>query len=312
MIAMVTGCCGLLGRKLLQYRPSWVYAVGVDVQEPDAPLLASACEYQHLDVTHADAIREALEKRSVDWVVNTAAFTNVDACETRREDCWQINVLAVKALAEVARTTGTRVLQVSSDYVFDGTAGPYAEDDEPAPLGFYGRSKLASEVVLRETGAEYVIVRTNVLYGHAPGVRPNFVHWVLQQLERGVPFRVVSDQVGNPTLADDLAQAIWTLVASEARGTYHLGGSDLLDRRTFALAVAEVFGFPQDLIGEISTAELRQAAPRPLRSGLLWEKARQRFGIRMRGVREGLQLLRAQMLEESMQSDRQEARREAK
>lgn len=291
MVVLITGCQGLLGQKLLQYQPNWAYTIGVDLHGPGTGFYRPDA-YQCLDITDREATRRLVESGNVDWIINTAAFTNVDACERDREACWRVNVEAVGFLAAAAKGIGARLLQLSTDYVFDGSSGPYGEEDEPAPLGVYGRSKLASERVLQDDGVEFLIVRTNVLYGHVPGVRPNFVHWVLDKLGSGAPFQVVSDQVGNPTLADDLAVAIWTLVAAEARGVYHLGGPDFVDRRTFAQAVAEVFGFSAEAIGAICTSELGQLAPRPLQSGLRWDKARKRFSIEMRGIRDGLTLMR--------------------
>ncbi len=294
MKVLLTGANGLLGQKVLQLAPKWAYVIATDLQEGPVGRTGDF-PYRRLDITDASDVRGTVERTLPDWIINTAAYTNVDGCEDQRDLCWRVNVDGVANLCAGARSTGARILHISTDYVFDGAAGPYREEDRPNAAGYYGKSKLESERVVEKSAGEFVIVRTNVLYGQAEGVRPNFVHWVLGKLQAGEPFKVVTDQVGNPTLADDLAEALWTLAAAEARGVYHLGGADFLDRRSFAVAIAEVFGHSPALIGQIATADLGQKAPRPLRSGLIWDKARRRYGIRMKGVREGLAVMRAQL-----------------
>ena len=118
-----------------------------------------------------------------DVIINCAAMTNVDACETERDMAWKINVGGVEHLVEAARRKGAMIVHVSSDYVFDGKSGPYTEDDRPEPLSYYGKSKLASENVLRTSGLPHFIARTMVLYGIAPGVKANFALWLIKSLE---------------------------------------------------------------------------------------------------------------------------------
>lgn len=294
MKVLITGINGLLGQKMVQHTPHWAKVIGVDIHE-QAKGYARRAPYFQLDICDFEGLRDIVEREQLDWIVNTAAFTHVDGCERQREDCWRVNVEGVRTLCRAAAPSGVRLAHVSTDYVFDGLAGPYSEEDRPAPLGYYGQTKLESEKVLADAGVDYVIVRTNVLYGHAPEVRPNFVHWVLAKLCSGEPFRVVTDQVGNPTLADDLACAIWTLIAAEARGIYHASGSDFVNRYTFAVTAAEIFGHDPSQIGTATTAELGQTAPRPLKSGLLCDKLSRRYGVRLRGVREGLEAMKAEM-----------------
>ena len=293
MKVLITGCNGLLGQKLVALAPEQARVFGSDITtEPVGE--AARVPYLRLDITKRDEVREALQELRPDWIVNTAAYTNVDGCEEQPELCEAVNVGGVANLAEAVRKIGGNLLHISSDYVFDGKAGPYRESDAPNPLGVYGRTKYESEKVLERSKARYLIIRTNVLYGVATGVRPNFVHWVLRKLEEGQPFAVVTDQIGNPTLADDLATALWQLILREANGLYHLGGADFVSRYEFARVIARVFEFDPEVIQATTTDKIRQKAPRPLRSGLLWDKCRREHGVALRGVREGLEEFRRQ------------------
>ncbi len=291
---MITGCNGLLGQKLVALAPEGVALFSSDVTH--APVgQAGQAAYERLDITDEQSVLTLFRRLKPDWIINTAAYTNVDGCEDEPELCRRVNVEGASNLAKAAREIGGNLLHISSDYVFDGKAGPYRETDKPNPLGAYGRTKYDSEKVIEGSGCHYLIIRTNVLYGVAPKTRPNFVHWVLDKLREGNPFSVVTDQIGNPTLADDLAHALWQLVERNASGLYHLGGADFLSRYAFAHEIATVFGFDPEIIQETTTDRIRQRAPRPLRSGLLWDKCREEHGVQMRGVREGLQEFKRQL-----------------
>jgi dTDP-4-dehydrorhamnose reductase len=293
---LVVGSNGLLGQKIteLLLRGS-MYEVTVTSVEP-APLrpLPSA-EYRTLDITSRKDVRSVVSELTPDVIINTAAMTNVDACEHERELAWKINVEGVEHLIDAARKTGSRIMHVSTDYVFDGTAGPYSENDRPEPLNYYGKTKLASENVLRTSDVPFMIARTIVLYGFAPGARPNFALWLIDSLEKGVPVRVVDDQTGNPTLVDDLAYGIMAGIDLGRTGFYHIAGRDIVSRYEFARQLARVFGLNEALITPVKTASLSQPAARPLQSGLITLKAEIELGIRPATVEEGLRILKNQL-----------------
>ena len=138
---LVTGCNGLLGQKVVELASPQFWIAGADLQ--DEPL-GSVDEYVTLDISQREAVRDAVEKISPASIVNTAAVTNVDACERERDLAWQVNVEGVRFLLEVSQKLGCSLIQISSDYVFDGEAGPYGEDATPNPLGHYGLTKLES------------------------------------------------------------------------------------------------------------------------------------------------------------------------
>jgi dTDP-4-dehydrorhamnose reductase len=293
---LVVGANGLLGQKIteLLLRGS-MYEVLVTSVEP-APLrpLQSA-EYRRLDITSRKDVRAAIGELAPDVIVNAAAMTNVDACEHDRELAWKINVEGLENLAEAARKSGSRIIHISTDYVFDGKSGPYSENDRPEPLNYYGKTKLASENVLRTSDVPSLIVRTIVLYGYMPGTRPNFALWLVDSLEKNLPVRVVDDQTGNPTLVDDLAYGIMAGIDLGRTGFYHIAGRDIVSRYEFARQLARVFGLNEALITPVKTASLSQPAPRPLQSGLITLKAEIELGIRPATVEEGLRILKSQL-----------------
>jgi len=288
---LITGCNGLLGQKLAETAPPDTWLAGVDLQpEPYGPLSA----YKVLDLTEGTAVAAALQEMRPDWILNTAAFTDVDEAEKKREPCRRINVSAVEHLISAAQTIGARLLHLSTDYVFDGNHGPYREEDTPNPIGYYGATKLAGEQALQRSSLKHVIVRTMVLYGRGIELRPNFVTWLIEKLRRQETVRIVTDQYGNTTLADELAEAIWQMTLAAPQGVYHLAGSEIIDRYHFAIKIAHIFDLDVKLIQPITTAELHQSAPRPLRSGLVVDKAYRELGLRLSDTETGLRRLRAQ------------------
>jgi len=290
---LITGVNGLLGQKLLAQAASKYSIIGIDLHDEPSNKKVQF-EYQKLDLTDRNAVKEHILSSYPHYLINTAAMTNVDACENEKEMCWKINVEAVNNIVYAARKIGTKIVHLSTDYVFDGKNGPYAETASPSPLGYYGKSKLASENILAASDLDFAIVRTMILYGEAERVRPNFVTWLVSTLKEGKSVTIVNDQFGNPTLADDLAAAILRIIQLQKWELYHVSGSELIDRYLFALKVADIYKLNKNLISQITTPELKQAAPRPLKSGFVIDKAQNDLQIQMSNVEEGIKKLRKQ------------------
>ncbi len=293
---LVTGCNGLLGQKVteLLVRGTGATIVRSSV-EPSAVRQLRSVSYRQLDITSKKDVRSVVADVAPDVIINCAALTDVDGCERERERAWKINVTGVENLIEGARRCGAKIMHVSSDYVFDGKSGPYAEDARPAPINYYGKTKLASENALRTSDVEFFIARTMVLYGFATSVKPNFALWVIQTLSKGEPVRVVDDQTGNPTLADDLAYGLLRAMELERKGIYNIAGRDIVTRYDFAVRIATFFGLDPALIRPTQTSQLKQLAPRPMKSGLITLKAEVELGIRPATVDEGLAVLKSQL-----------------
>lgn len=293
---LVVGSNGLLGQKVAEQliRGSNYHVTLSSIEATPVREIPSA-PYLTMDMTNRKQVREVIGGINPQVVFNCAAMTNVDACETEREMAWKINVGGVEHIIEALRKTGARIIHVSSDYVFDGKAGPYSEDDRPEPVSYYGKTKLASENAVLTSGLPHFIARTMVLYGFAEGVKANFALWLIKSLRDGQSVRVVDDQIGNPTLADDLAFGLIRGMELERNGLYHLAGRDIQSRYDFALTLARIFHLDGGLIHPIKTAQLNQPAARPLKSGLLTLKAEVELGFTPSETEQGLTVLKTQL-----------------
>jgi len=239
-----------------------------------------SCGYMQLDMIDADAVTRVFDDFAPDVVINCAAMTQVDECESKREECWKINALAVETLAKCCLPRGTRLLQVSTDFVFDGEAGPYKESVRPNPLSYYGRSKLAGENYARGAGMnQWSIVRTVLVYGVGEKLqRSNFVWWLKENLEAGKSVRIVTDHWRTPTYAPDLAQGIEKIVRYRKHGVYHVSGRAYYSVYEFARVIAETLDLDASLIIPTDSTTFKQAAPRPSKSGFIILKAESELG----------------------------------
>jgi dTDP-4-dehydrorhamnose reductase len=252
-------------------------------------------DYNQLDITNRSDVKSLISSFQPNVILNAAGATNVDWCESNREEAWKVNVTAVENLAEASRKVAAQLIHVSTDYIFDGKSGPYDETAKPNPLGYYGKTKLASENAIRSAAIQHTIVRTLVLYGSGIGVKANFALWVVNSLKAGKQIQVVDDQFGNPTFVGDLAIAMIKAFELNREGIFHVGGGDQLSRYDFALLAAEVFNLDTSLIKRIKTSDLVQASSRPMVSGFITLKAETQLGMRFLTVKEGLTLLKHEL-----------------
>ena len=287
---LIVGSNGLLGQRSVPIFRDWGEVVGAAI-EP-ASVFGDALEYHWLDITDAEAVRRLLGEIGPDVVLNAAAYTQVDRAEDEQELCYRVNVIGPGNLAQACREVGALLVHISTDYVFDGTKGNYSEDDPPNPLSFYGRSKLEGEVAVRESGCRYLIARTAVLFGAGKRIAQNFPLWVIRSLRNGETIRVVDDQIGNPTLADDLAEAIRRLLDQQAEGLFHVAGSEPISRYDFAVKIAEIFDLDRDRIVRIKTRDFPQRARRPLDASLDVSRIEREYGVRLSDVHTSLRRLR--------------------
>ena len=291
---LITGANGLLGQKCIQTFNSHAYrVVGCDLHE-NSYVRAKNLVYKQFDITNRISVKNVVEQFVPNAIINTAAFTNVDASEVEKEKCWKINVEGVENLVYAAQKVGSSIIQISTDYIFDGNNGPYTENDDPEPIGYYGKSKLAAENVLIKSGIDHAILRTMVLYGNGRNVRLNFVTWIIKKLQAGEKISVVTDQIGNPTLTDDLANVIKNVYEQKKYDIFHAAGRDIVDRYNFALKIADTFKLDKSLITPIKTCDLNQTAPRPLKSGFILSKLEQELGIETMSIEESLKLFKKQ------------------
>ncbi len=291
MKVLITGCHGLLGQRLVKYTPAGFQVVATDIS-PDHQFIEKN-KYRSCDLTDRDALIALIDEVQPNKIINAAAYTNVDGAEKERDLCWLVNVIAMENLVFAARRVRASIYHISTDYVFDGTKGPYKETDTPSPLGFYGQSKLAAEQVLKGSPLNFTIARTMVLYGVSENNRPDFVGWMIKKLRRGDAVHIVTDQIGNTTFSDDLARALWELVRTQYHGVVNVAGREIVSRYDFALKIAEIFDLDASLIKPITSSALKQRAPRPLKSGLIVDKAINTLGLELSDVEEGLRKYKA-------------------
>jgi dTDP-4-dehydrorhamnose reductase len=291
---LIIGSNGMLGQRLTEF-----YKLSGDVElltcSVEDKSFIKDVEYRKLDITDVSEVKSVVMDFFPDEIINTAAFTNVDGAEKEKELAWKINVGGVKNIARYAQAIDAHIVHISTDYVFDGKNGPYSETDKPNPIGYYGRTKLASENELKVSGARFSVVRTNVLYGPAKFGRPDFVKWVVSSLRNGTEIKIVTDQFGNPTFIDDLVFGIDAIVERQAESTYNIGGKDFLTRFQFTMKIAEFFELDKSLIKPIITADLHQLAARPLKSGLVISKAKSELGYNPHSVNDALKIMQKEL-----------------
>ncbi|MGH7496768.1 MAG: dTDP-4-dehydrorhamnose reductase [bacterium] len=292
--SLVFGANGLLGQNVLHVLHGDYEIMAAGSKENLVSELPGI-HYIRCDIGDREAVMKAVKNFVPNYIINAAAFTDVDGSETQKEACWKVNATAVGYLAEAALRIDARLIHVSTDYVFDGSAAPYTEESRPQPLGYYGRAKLAGENALLGSGAQHAIARTMVLYGSGKHIRPNFVGWLIAELRMGRPVRIVTDQFGNPTLASEFAVALRQLAESGRNGVYHICGAETISRYAFAVQIANVFELDEKLITPATTAELGQAARRPANSGFDISKAVRELGLSMSNVAGGLRKFREEL-----------------
>ena len=281
MRVLVAGCNGLLGQHLLDAAPADAQLYGLARHEAGAD--ARLAGYLRGDIAEPGAWREALRAFTPDLILNAAALTDVDGCERDPDACARVNRDALRAPA----ASGIPLVHVSTDYVFDGAAGPYAEDDPVNPLNAYGRIKLESERIVLAGPPRNLVVRTMWVWGTGQGAKqsfPDFVRGRLAKDGEGGAVRAVTDQWGSPTRAGDLATAIWKLVEGARTGLYHVAGADRVTRFEWARRVAKTHGLDATRVEPVTTAELNLPARRPLASGLRCDKLARDTGFRPRGL----------------------------
>ena len=291
---LITGSNGMLGQRTVQFYASKenIELLATSVEEKS---VIESVEYVSCDIKCRDKLKKVVHDYCPDFIVHTAAFTNVDLSEKLREDAWKINVKGVEYIAEAARAIDAHIIHISTDYIFDGKEGPYSENATPNPIGYYGRTKLASENALRISGTLFTILRTNVLYGIALNSRPDFVRWVINSLNKKENIRIVSDQINNPTFIDDLVQGINKIIEFRKTGIYNIGGLEFLTRYDFTLKIADYFNLNKNLITPITTEELKQPARRPLKSGLIILKAETELGYKPHTIIESLAAMKKEL-----------------
>ena len=292
MKVLITGANGLLGQhlvKLLIDSTNYIItATGKGVSR--LPFNSSnRFNYFSLDITNGVEVAAFIAMDRPDIIIHTAAITQVDECEQNPIHCWNTNVTATRFLLGAAEIVGAAFIYISTDFIFDGIAGPYVESDIPGPVNYYGSSKLGAEKSVMEAKLPWCIIRTVLVYGNIlVGNRSNMVSWVQNNLSQGKKIQVVSDQWRTPTYVEDLAKGILLAIENKAKGIYHISGEELLTPYDMAMATAAYLALDKKLIEKVTASIFVQAAKRPAKTGFIIDKAKNDLGFRPLSFKEGL------------------------
>jgi dTDP-4-dehydrorhamnose reductase len=294
---LITGSNGLLGQKLVELL----------IQNADIQVVATArgenrlpfkdgYEYQSMDITSREQVQEVVANTKPNVIIHTAAMTNVDQCESEKDACWAQNVNSVEYLIEASSKIDCFLLHVSTDFIFDGKAGPYKEDAEANPISFYGWSKYAAEKLVTNSNIRWAIARTVLVYGIAHDMsRTNIILWVKKSLEDGKNIKVVTDQWRTPTLAEDLAKGCTLIAEQEAEGIFNISGKDFLTPYEMAIMTADYFKLDKSLIAQADSTTFSQPAKRPPRTGFDLTKSQKVLGYQPVSFMKGIEVLAGQM-----------------
>jgi dTDP-4-dehydrorhamnose reductase len=254
-------------------------------------------EYQSIDITKKELLIEKTVQINPDFIINTAAMTNVDACENDRIGCFDLNVNVVQNLTDICSEINAHLIHLSTDFIFDGEKGNYTETDAPNPLSYYGETKLLSEEILEKSTINFTILRTILVYGLVNDMsRSNIVLWVKESLENKKEITIVDDQFRTPTFVEDLALACKISVDKKATGVFNISSNQLLSVFEIAQEIADVFDLDKSLIKPISTSTLNQTAARPNTTGFDLSKTNRVLEFYPKSFKEDLQRFKLKLM----------------
>jgi len=306
---LITGTNGLLGQKLVylllerNLTNAKQYQIIATSRGENRLVNKKGYQYFDLDITNESEVQRVFTQTKPHVVINTAAMTNVDQCEKERKECDTINVDAVayqirtlEKLQHAEKNYRPHFIHLSTDFVYDGEAGPYRETDKPNPISYYGHSKYKADLLVEESNINWAIVRTIIVYGVVDNMsRSNLVLWAKSALQKGDKINVINDQFRAPTLAEDLAEGCMLIADKKATGIYNISGRDTYSILDLVYQIADFWQLDKSLIQVVSSTTLNQPAKRPPRTGFILDKAINQLGYKPKSFREGLNIIDKQL-----------------
>ena len=288
---LVTGASGLLGSNFVLTAKKRSYKI-VALYHTH-PLEFPGGKVVKIDLRNGPFVKKLIREYHPDWIVHCAALTNVDWCETHRDETWKLNVEVTRQIASIARDNGVGLVYISSDSIFDGRLGCYLEESMPAPLNIYAESKLAGEkAVLDELNCS-LIVRTNI-YGWNAKNKESLAEWILRRLETGQLVPGFYDILFTPIFVGDLSEIILDMMKLELKGVYHVAGSQVCSKYEFAVQLAATFGLNRELVQPATAADSKELiAMRPGNTSLRTDKISAALGRGMPDIEAGLMRFKA-------------------
>ncbi len=295
---IITGSNGLLGQKLVELLLAEKnYELHAFSRGENQIKNSKGYTYYSIDITEKKKVTDLIRTIQPDYLINTAAMTNVDACELNQSECDAINVEAVLTLVKCCKESNIHLIHLSTDFIFDGKKeGLYTEDDEPNPLSYYGLSKLKSEEIIFKANVKFTILRTILVYGMVNrDDRSNIVLWVKNSIENKKPINAITDQFRMPTFVDDLAESCLLVIKNNAFGVYNISSNTLLSIYEIALIVAKTFNLDTKYISACKTSDLNLPAKRPYKTGFDLNKSINELNLPSYSFTERLQVYKNQL-----------------
>ena len=290
MRILITGASGLLGANLaLEALDAGHDVVAVWNQHP---LKLSGVDSCGVDLAQPGEAEALLQEKKPDVVIHCAAATNVDACEREPEMARRLNADMTRDVARASRAAGSYMIHVSTDAVFDGVKGNYAEDDAPNPINVYAASKLAAEVAVEAEDPSAAIVRTN-LFGWNAQAKFSLAEWFLDRFGKGEPFNGFDDVWFSPILVNDLARILFAVSERRLAGIFHIAGRDCMTKYEFGCQIAHIFDQDAGILTAVSVDDVSLTAPRSKKLCLRIERIQAAISAQMPSIRSGLERMYA-------------------
>lgn len=288
---LVIGASGLLGQHLiLRGKDYYEMILGTYFSNP---FKIEEVEALKLDIVSEQDVFELFDEKRPDSAIIASALTGVDYCEEHPEEATALNEEGALNIAKACREHGTKLLYVSTDYVFDGERGDYTEDDEPNPINVYGKTKLGGERAVLDIAPDSLVARVCVLFGwNRLTAKTNFVTWVLDRIEADNPVELFQDQTITPTYADEVSGVLLELIKKQVFGVFHASGSQAVSRYDMGRLIARTFGLNDEMVVPIPTSDAGLAARRPSDSSLSVEKIEEELNMRMNPIHASLEHMR--------------------
>lgn len=291
---LVTGSNGMLGQtivnKLLENNTYSIIAVSSGENKN-----IGKYKYFSIDISQKEEMKIFLETEKPDFIVNSAAITNVDLCEKEKELCYNVNSYSLNTITDFCKKNNTYLVHISTDFVFDGEKeNPYSEEDNVNPLNEYGKSKLLAEKIIIDSHISSSILRTSQVYGFIKNFpRLNIITWIKKNMEEGNSINVFNDQYRMPTLVDDLADVIIFCIENKKTGIYNICGSEYICIVDLAIKIADYFDLDKKLINSVKTSDVKLLAKRPLKTNMSLEKSRIELNYNPKDIMQGLNIYKA-------------------
>ena len=292
MRILITGGTGLLGKALMETKVLcdnvWaIYYGNYEVKD------SKEVSYLNANICDKASMEKIFLSADPEVVIHTAGIASVDYCEKYLDEARQSNVTGTSIITDLCRKTGSKIVFISTNAVFDGKNAPYSEKSVPSPINSYGKIKLEAEAVVRESGLRHLIVRPLLMYGwNDCHERSNPATWLIEKLKKKERVNIVNDIYENPLFNISCAEIIWTLVSTGKEGLYHVAGRDVVNRYELARAIADVFGLDSGLLNEVSSEFFPGLAPRPRNTSYDTSKIEKELGVKTLGLKEGLGLMK--------------------